>query len=244
MKKIVLLIFICFLTISAVNATNQTAVNATNQTDQTFTDLQTIIDNADENATIELDSDYSFDESKDSTITIHKAVTINGNNHVLDAKSKVGIMIIDSSKVTLNNIIFKNGNSYNGGAIFADSVIISNSEFDSNKAGYMGGAVFITGTFPITNAPNATDDLTMLSDAVRVNNCKFIKNNARYGGAIFAKNGIVENSKFKSNNAEYGGAIHAENYRPVRDHSKCISFHQALRITLEEVVERYIVREA
>ena len=103
MKKILLLIFICFLTI--------TAVYATNQTDQTFTDLQTIIDNADENTVIELDSDYSFDENEDFTITVYKTITINGNNHILDGKNKTRIMEIASSKVILNNIIFKNGNN-------------------------------------------------------------------------------------------------------------------------------------
>ena len=197
----VLLILICFLTMSAVNAANQTA-------EQTFSDLQTLIDDADEKSSIELDCDYSYDGKDDNTISVYKELTINGNNHVLDGKGKIGIMEI-SSKVTINNVIFKNGESENGGAIYAYEVIINNSEFESNHGSYMGGAIFISGISTLKNG-NTNGKETLFSDAAVINNCKFIENNAVYGGAIYATNGIIENCKFTNNEAEYGGAINAE----------------------------------
>ena len=82
-KKILLFSVILLITIGVASAGDNTT--------HTFSELQEIIDNADENAVIELDSDYSYDEG-DSAIQIHKTLTINGNNHVLDGKGKSQIM--------------------------------------------------------------------------------------------------------------------------------------------------------
>ena len=76
-----------------------TSVNAANQT---FTDFQNIIDDAPENTTIELSTDYSFNETTDSSIIISKPITINGNNHVFDGKGKTNIMDISAGNVILN----------------------------------------------------------------------------------------------------------------------------------------------
>ena len=91
-----------------------TAVSASNETSGSFSELQDIIDSADEGSQINLTKDYVND--KGSEINIDKVLTINGNSHVLDAKGKSGIFNI-GSPVVLNDITFVNGNSQTGGVV-------------------------------------------------------------------------------------------------------------------------------
>ena len=85
----------------------------------TFTDLQKKINNADVGSTITLENDYKYNSGFSTEgISINKTLTINGNGHVIDALGQSRIFFINSTKVTLNNILFKNANTTdNGGAI-------------------------------------------------------------------------------------------------------------------------------
>ena len=83
-KKILFFSVILLITMGVASAGD-------NATSHAFADLQEIIDNADEGSIIELDSDYSYSEG-DRAIKIHKALTVNGNNHVLDGKGQTQIM--------------------------------------------------------------------------------------------------------------------------------------------------------
>lgn len=57
-----------------------------------------------------LDSDIILndDEDVDYLIIDKENVTIDGNNHCIDAKGKEGIFKINADGVTLKNIVFKN----------------------------------------------------------------------------------------------------------------------------------------
>ena len=62
---------------------------------------------------LEITNDYSFNDSTDGDfkggILINKTnYVINGNNHVIDAKGKASIFNMNSTKVTINNLVLKN----------------------------------------------------------------------------------------------------------------------------------------
>ncbi len=147
----------------------------------TFTALQYLINRATNNSTLSLTRDYSYDDGFNiEGIRIAKNLTIQGNGHTLDALGKSRIFNVSSSNVTLNNIIFANGNSSYGGAIYNASAI--NSIFINNTASY-GGAIY-----------NGS-----------ASNCNFINNSAlEDGGAIY--NGEALRSSFVNNTAGSSGA--------------------------------------
>ena len=87
--------------------------------------------------TFEMKYDYTFSNETDSgPVVINKRdFTINGNNHVLDANMQSGIFKITGSNITINNLIFINGNSNKGGAIYATAhITLNNVTFIGNNA--------------------------------------------------------------------------------------------------------------
>ena len=128
--------------------------------DGTFTDLQNKIYDASEGSTITLDRDYAYDDGfSASGIKITKDLTIDGNGHTIDGKSKSRIFmvlfgLVENNKVTLNNINFVNGNTnYYGGAIlnFAN-LTVNNCKFTNNYAYYCGGAINSVGYLDCKNS--------------------------------------------------------------------------------------------
>lgn len=170
----------------------------------TFTDLQNIISSASSGDTISLDRDYTYDEgfNEGRGIVILKDLTINGNGHTLNGLSKSRILfamfgVLNNNKVTLNNIVFKNGyTSLYGGAIFnfAD-LTVNNCVFENNYAGTTAGAICSVGSLDCKNSV-------------------FNKNTANGdGGAIFSLNMENEMTYFKyyynqnSNSVDKNGIV-------------------------------------
>ena len=160
-----------------------------------FKDLQTDIDNAKD--VINLTRDYTFHDG-DSGVKISKKITINGNNHIIDAKNNCRIFTITAPHVTLINLTFINGYSTdNGGAIYTtwNDLTIKESKFVNNHA-KNGGAIY---------ACNNPTRFNLI-------NSEFTNNTAQYGkgGAIFCSgyNSNIINTKFIGNNAQNGGSIY------------------------------------
>ncbi len=159
----------------------------------TFTDLAEEISNADNNI-VTLTKDYKYDSSKDSSyakgISLSK-ITINGNNHIIDGSSLARIFTLRSANATLNDIKFVNGHSArnsNGGAILVESgtLTVNNCTFEKNYANQHGGAIGVSSLYS--------------SYPVNVYNSRFISNTAEFnGGAIYARDLVVDNSIFDSN---------------------------------------------
>ncbi len=157
------------------------------------------IDDADVGSIITLENDYKYDSGFSTEgISINKTLTINGNGYVIDALGQSRIFFINSTKVTLNNIIFKNGNATdNGGAIYwcGTNGTINNCNFTNNSAPLRAGAIFWSG-----------------GDGI-INNSNFINNTAiKYsGGAIQwdlnSTNGIVSNCNFINNIGTQKGGV-------------------------------------
>lgn len=217
------------------NVTNNTGSN--NNTDNaeylTFTALQYKIDNATDGSTITLENDYVYNSSIDTGgIEISKPLTIDGNNHIIDADSKSRIFNINSDNIVLKNIIFKGGSAGTGGAIinnintvvsYSGNIIpnehtaynceISSCDFINCHANNgRGGAIY--------NARPCT---------CNINSCNFIncsamdtKDNPRGGGAIYGDSNCNINScNFTGCSANYGGGAISTNYDTTCNINSC-----------------------
>ncbi|WP_407453475.1 right-handed parallel beta-helix repeat-containing protein, partial [Methanobrevibacter sp.] len=169
---------------------------------KTFLNLNDLI-NSNNNDTITLDNDYTYDPTFDSDlnegIIINRSLTIIGNGHVLNASNLARIFYILSDDVTFENITFANGKAErSGGAIYwgANNGNVLGCNFVNNYASY-GAAIWWYGA-------NGN-----------VSGCSFVNNSASYnGGAIYwerSANSVVSDCSFVSNSAYDGGAIYWEN---------------------------------
>ena len=112
--------------------------------------LQHHVNQAGDNSVLNLTRNYKYtigvDSIKNGVVINKKNLTINGNNHTLDALSKSRIFYVISEDVVLNNITYQNGIADYGGAIYvngsATNLTISNATFENNRANIYGGAVF------------------------------------------------------------------------------------------------------
>ena len=166
--------------------------------DGSFKALNDIVRFSSENDVIELTQDYVYSDSDTITtgIQITKTLTINGNNHIIDAKGKSGIFLINSPNVVFKNIIFKNGIFDNGGAIYAsqnaDYLTVDNCTFINNTATNTDGGAIWSGSYYFGRIVNSTfinntsvEDgaafftYSFYEDAV-VDRCVFINNSAQY----------------------------------------------------------------
>ena len=169
-------------------------------------------------------------------IYLKSNIKIIGDSTILDAQCQTQIFHIEeSSNITIQNIIFKNGYAGrdNGGAIevfnFCRDCSIYNCTFINNYVGghsYGGGAIYGLNmengwisncTFINNYAAGDGGAIRLIDSWWRVNNCTFINNHAYWdGGAIYGYTSFgevrVNNCTFINNTAEGDGdAIGAEN---------------------------------
>ena len=182
--------------------------------EHSFSELQTIINNAAEGSVIDLQYDYSL-TGNDTTLRINKALTINGNNHTLNGMEKKRIIFANFQgapstgefglSLTLKDINLINGGGQDNnmenegmGGINPDlEDPISGTDTYNN----MGGAIYCN-----TTIPNPIEDLVII-------NCTFENNRAtEAGGAIYANGKVtIYDSHFFYNEVEQGngGALYA-----------------------------------
>lgn len=198
-----------------------------------FTELQNIIDDAENGSTVSLDKNYSFaDGDYPDGVIISKSLTINGNGAVLDGKNSSRIFNIigaydesDENKETaghviLKNISFINGNAGEGAAVsvnkfnrFSDNTVfldIYDCIFVNNTA-VNGGAVYVCDIY----------DGYYLSDTAVLNiyNSTFVQNYAEVlAGAVYAISLNITDSSFINNSADNGGAVYASAVKIFNSH--------------------------
>lgn len=237
---IFLIIFIFLLSISAINAQeldNDTGISQiSSEIDDrglyesynpgSFNELYTLINEAENGSTINLEKDYV--DYYSSTISINKRISINGNNHILSGNN--GFFSVESDNVSIKNIYFKefkysvidwrgdngvlegctffnNSRTYNGSPIMwrGENGMINNCKFDNNT-GDDSGAVYWIGNYGVLNDCEFNYNLGLSTFSY-----------ANGGGAIYWNGdyGVLNDCKFKSNRAlsyygsnTYGGAIY------------------------------------
>ena len=186
-----------------------------------FTEIQKLIDGANDGDEITIDGLYS---GFGIPIRITKSLTLIGqNNATLDAKKLSKILYITANNVIIKNIQFTNGYSENEGTVYFYSTgTVENCNFTNNEvAGEKGsgGAIYFNGVGNVINSIFTDNRATRNGGAVYVeaqsinNNfsSQFYNNYAgQSGGAIFFHNLVQNNSFdciFKDNYAGYGGGI-------------------------------------
>ena len=186
--KVCIILLLLIISMSAVSAAeaNDDTIEITqdsqymeNEITYTFTNLSDEIDASKD--TLDIQHDYAFNNETDQGyIIINKDnFTINGNNHVLDAKKQSGIFNITGNNVIINDLVFMNGKTYMGGIVHSTgevtlnnvTFIMNNVTYISDHTQYHGGAIANCGGK--LNCYNAT----------------FIDNHAESGSAIFIENG-------------------------------------------------------
>ena len=191
----------------------------------TFYDLNRTI-NGNDNDTIVLDRDYTynstFDYNLNNGIVINRPVTIIGNGHTLNASGLARIFNIQADNVVIENITFTNAEAeHYGGAICWSGVNgnLSGCNFANNSVTYDGGAIFwnVTGGGSISDCSfvdnSAVEGGALFLNAgagTLVSECSFMNNTANHGGAIFCDScvgDVVSGCSFVNNTASVGGAI-------------------------------------
>jgi predicted outer membrane repeat protein len=160
--------------------------------EKNFTQLRDSI-NSPTYGMVKLESNYTRVSDED-TIVIDDDLYIDGQGYTIDANNAGGIFkIMGGHGVILNNIVFTNANTENGGAIYNDgTVIIQNCKFINNHAS-LGGAVYNTVNGDVEVSYGSTFD----------------GNTATNGGAIYSLGAVkISDSTFNDNTAEEGGAVY------------------------------------
>jgi predicted outer membrane repeat protein len=172
-----------------------------------------------------------------SEIVISNISITNGTN--IEQLGESGGGILSNSTLVLDNCVLQNNHGVrtHGGAVFADSAVITNSIFRSNSADGGGGAIGVfknlnvsASSFEGNTSPSYGGAIYAhdLSYNRLISNSTFQNNNARYGGALSITRSVISNSKFYGNAAQsYGGAIHSfggiEIYNSIFEYNRGIS---------------------
>ena len=226
---LLLAIFLFGITSVCASDANDTAIDSENnmQIESTQENSEILTDNArtftqldrdinESTDTFEMQYDYAFsNESDNGPVIIEKSnFTINGNNHIVDGNNQSGIFNITANNVTINNLVFINGNLFSGGAIYATGEIkLNNVTFINNNAN-RGGAIYSMGLLTLDNATFINNTASDGGGAIysmgllTLDNATFINNTSSDGGAISSyKLLTLDNATFINNTAYMGGAI-------------------------------------
>ena len=213
-KKImlVLIFMLAILTIGSVSATDDNTTSltvsedlivgfsndevlATNESDGTFSDLDDMIGNCSDGATLELDRDYKNNGSISNPITISKKMTIDGRGYTLDANKSSTLFDISSSNVILKNIVFKNGFSNDGGVVnfktqASENCSVVNCSFIDCSAKY-GSAIYFESSGSIVECSFVNCSSTHTGGAIyigasnaSIDKCSFINCSSGSSGSV------------------------------------------------------------
>lgn len=208
MKRLVFLVFTGFLFAKEYN------VDSIQSLQNTLLDIP----NISEEAVINIEKgEYNISSPLFYSDNKNQKIVINGNDSLFKGQNSQ-IFVIDNnlSKITINNLIFENGETNDsGGAILSNGdLIINYSKFINNKS--MDGGAVNANNITLTNTVfknnealygGAVDALGNLN----IDSCNFKFNTSKYGGAAIAKQAYISKSNFSYNSAQYGGAVSVDN---------------------------------
>ena len=172
-------------------------VSANDNVTANLEDLAFEINSTDAGQTLNLNHDYKSTNSSNQII-ISKSITIDGNNHTIDAPDVERVFLVNADNVCIKNLNFINSKTKGlaGGAIswWGDNGTLSNCNFENNSASSAAGAVLWKG------------------NGGCIESCSFKNNNVEYGPAVSLTSGESFDSSvihIQIVNSE-GGAIYIE----------------------------------
>ena len=188
-----------------------------------FSSLQSEISNCQDNV-LRLIRDYIYlsesdSELRENGIQIKKNLIIDGQGHMIDGANQARIFNIASEGVILKDIIFVNGVSNGGGAIYTNNgLTVDNCSFDNNNGKYGGGIYASSGRLTVTNSVfthnGGTGAAILFYSGGFIDNCTFIDNSAGEGTIYGCAPSIysaytISNCRFINNHGGSGGAIYS-----------------------------------
>ena len=164
----------------------------------TFTELQNIIDN-DETGSIDLPSDFQYDETIDGDkfvngIVIDKNIIIDGNGSIISGSNLARIFnVAANSELNLINVTLRDAKADKGGAVYVEngaSFDAHDVDFINNTAVYKGGAIYSEGDVNVVDCVFDSNDITFRTS-----------NDDNGGAAIYNYNGAltIEHSNITNN---------------------------------------------
>ena len=198
---------------------------------KTFTELQQLIDDAEENSVIDLEYNYYYDEGFENYgVEINKNLTINGNYHALNGGEEHGILLLYGDEIVINELLIINGYDSGPGAgayVTSDVAVFNYCGFINNKAtDGNGGAVYTNGgtigffncLFENNTAAGSGGAIYARNYLTYIDGCEFINNDVYDDGGAINTDGelLINSSYFEDNDAGLsGGAVYA--YYPSHD---------------------------
>lgn len=198
-----------------------------------FGELSERVNQSNDGEVIYLESDYRTTNSSNQII-ISKSITIDGQNHVIEAPDVIRVFLVEADNVCLKNINFINSQSTDlaGGAIswLGNNGTLSNCNFTNNSASSGGGAVCWMGDFgTITNCTFNSNNV-VYGPAVSLTSGESFDPTKIHiqivnsdGGAIYAggNNIVIDYCNFYKNSAWLSGGAISTNYRGNVSISNC-----------------------
>ena len=162
------------LALVAISLSCVSAADIDNNSTANLEDLAFEINSTDAGETINIDHNYKSTNSSNQII-ISKSITIDGNNHTIDAPDVSRVFLVNADNVCIKNLNFINSKTTGlaGGVIswWGNNGTLANCNFEHNSASSGGGAVLWKG-----------------NDGC-IENCNFINNDAKYGPAVSLTSG-------------------------------------------------------
>lgn len=204
----------------------QSEDNLKEEADGTFEELQGMIDSADENSTVSLEKNYSYngDFNNGNGIIFNKSLTINGKGHAIDGRN-ISNTFHSSGHISLvfNNVSFINGHADAEGGF--NSLDLDYLEFSScvfsNNNGTVGSAVSLCSSRQIV-----------------FNSCIFNQNRALQGGVIYLKDvdsltvsscNFTNNTLIDEETVSKGGVFHLDSVNDAKIDSSYFYYNVASR---------------
>lgn len=198
-EYLIILLFLIFASISCVNATNNEFISADdskgiNIDSNNFSDLQTSIDNSNDNDVLYLNN-QTFDLSEKNSISINKNIVINGGreeDNIGESYSTINLngfnrifKLGDNISCTFNDINFIN---IGGELVGSRSYQSKESNLTFNNVNFINFNSFFDYLFNIRNVN------------LNFNNCTFAESNFEGNFLISTSNSIIiNNSRFFNN---------------------------------------------
>lgn len=197
---ILLILIISISVVSAQDNATQTIQENTTPLNEgkTFENVQTAIDSANENGTVELEGTYL---SQGNVINISKSITLKSEKGaILDAGQKSTILNVTAGNVILKNINFFNSKSENDAAITSNgNLTIEDCYFKNNLMEFYGDE------FSDFNFYGDYGGAIYSSNSLKINNSTFENNHAN--GYMSINEHYGEDADYITRNFDYGGAV-------------------------------------
>lgn len=205
-----------------------------------FTDMSKDLDNSPQEYW-DITKDYAFNNQTDAvfkngkplSVTQGSTFTINGNNHVIDAKNQAMVFKLTGGTIIINNLKICNANA---SAIWLQNckLYTNNVTFENNSDPGEGGAVYVQQSNYysshdkfINNYAKQGASIKGFNAVIEVDNSTFITNKPVYWGMIYGYNSdmTIKNTVFTGLSSRYATAIYAEKGDQKILNSKFINLH-------------------